>query len=512
MSTVLIETPLPTVHKTERENGGAIAIRLFLTCWLIYALHVATNTVREIYPALSIADHLSFRVDEYAGMHPDLFEKKGFGWHINSNPGASMIAAIPYAAARPVVDRIVSEVNNRRAASGATAPEYKSPWPMAREFYQRAWSRGLDIKFGLASVITQTLCMAPISAAGVVVMFLLLRRLFQSDVAACFLALLYAFGTPVFFRTGYLNHNLILGHCAFIGFVVLWRTDIFPTLQKPRRCFIAGVLGGAAVLLDYSGVIVLGALFFYLLFTRTERIRAARLYILGSLGPLCILWFYQWASFGHPLYPAQHWMAPVEWINEGYQGVSLPQAGMLLANALDYRYGLFTSCPMLMLALGVLLLSRRFRILPARELALCYGFSLALLLFASSVHYSKLQFNTGIRYLVPAVPFLFLPVAAVLMRMPRHVATLIGAVSIAQAWCMAMYRDVERGAGVLEPVLHVFLGGFQLPALTVVSRIGGSSGGYMESGGSPLPLFALAGVVLFVIWSKKLSQEGSGAL
>ena len=67
----------------------AIAVRLFLTCWLVYALHFATNIVREIYPALSLGDHFSFRVDEYANMHPDLFEKEGYGWHIGNNPGAS---------------------------------------------------------------------------------------------------------------------------------------------------------------------------------------------------------------------------------------------------------------------------------------------------------------------------------------------------------------------------------------------------------------------------------------
>lgn len=77
-----------------------IAMRLFLTCWIIFALHFSTNIVREIYLTLTIGDHASFRVDEYAGLHPDLFEKPGYGWHIGSNPGVSMVAAVPYAIAR----------------------------------------------------------------------------------------------------------------------------------------------------------------------------------------------------------------------------------------------------------------------------------------------------------------------------------------------------------------------------------------------------------------------------
>ena len=181
---------------------ASIAVRLFLTCWIVFVLHFATDIVREIYPALALGDHLSFRVDEYANMHPDLFEKEGYGWHIGNNPGASMLAAIPYTLARPVIDRIVERVREGRAASGLSEPPgYDSPWPMGRDFYAEAWRRGFDIKFGLAAFVIQALCMAPISALGVVVMFFVLRLVFLSDRTALWLALLYGFGTPVFFRT-----------------------------------------------------------------------------------------------------------------------------------------------------------------------------------------------------------------------------------------------------------------------------------------------------------------------
>src|SRR5262245_11433200 len=124
-------------------SSRSIALRLFFTCWLVYTLHFATNTVREIYLALGIGDHFSFRVDEYANMHPDLFEKKGYGWHIGNNPGASMLAAIPYVLARPVIDPIVTRVQQNRATADLTEPpSYNSPWPMQREFYKEAWRRG----------------------------------------------------------------------------------------------------------------------------------------------------------------------------------------------------------------------------------------------------------------------------------------------------------------------------------------------------------------------------------
>jgi hypothetical protein len=62
-----------------------------------------------------------------------------------------------------------------------------------------------------------------------------------------------------------------------------------------------------------------------------------------------------------------------------------------------------------------------------------------------------------------------------------------------------MYRDVERGAGILEPILKIFLGGFQLPILNVLSRMDVYAR-HFEHGPSPLPLFALAAAILCGIW------------
>jgi hypothetical protein len=66
---------------------------------------------------------------------------------------------------------------------------------------------------------------------------------------------------------------------------------------------------------------------------------------------------------------------------------------------------------------------------------------------------------------------------------------------------MAMHRDVERGLGVLDPVLHVFLGGFKLPVFTVLSRMGDQLGEYVAHGVSPLPLFVLAAAILYGVWA-----------
>ncbi len=500
--------------ETQTSVGGLstqqIAVRLFFTCWLIFSLHFSSNIVREIYLALAIGDHLSFKVDEYANMHPDLFEKEGFGWHIGSNPGVSMLAAIPYVMARPVTDFLVQRVRTSREASGASPPAYNTPWPMAKKFFEDSWNRGLDIKFGLAALIMQVFCMAPSSALGAVLMFLVLRTVFPSEKIALWLAILYAFGTPVFFRTGYLNHNLMLGHIAFLGFVAIWNPFQCRTWSVPVRYFLGGLAGGTAILFDYSGVIFLLGIFSYAMvksFSQVsirEAIGEGLWYVLGTLAPVFLLWFYQWQSFGHPFFPGQHWMPPVEWIDRGYQGFSLPQWDLFLLLGFDYRYGLFVTSPLLLLAFWAPLANRTgVGRLPWVELSFILTLFLGLWVFFSCVNYTRLQFNTGLRYMAPILPFLFLPTVVALGRLPSFWVLVIGVLSISQSWALAMYRDVERGLGMLDPILQIFWGGFKLPILTTLSRMEGQFGDIFSNGYSPLPLFLLTAALLYILWTAR---------
>ena len=472
--------------------------RIFVTCWLIYCLHFASNTVREIYPALSLGDSFSLQVDEYAGMHDDIFEKPGYGYHINSNPGASLLAAIPYGVFSPAINTIVARVNEGRSAHGnAHPPAYDSPWENDHVFYAEAWRRGLDVKFGLAAIVMQTLLMAPVSALAVLGMFLLFRKLEVGETRAVLYSLLFAFGTPVFFRTATINHNMLLGHFAFAGLLLLWNPKQLFRWSDRTRIILAGVAGGAGVLMDYSGAVFLAGLGLLALFKFRE-IRTIVWYAFGALGPLCVLWWAQYVSFGNPFLPAQHWMPPTEFTT-GMDGVTLPAPDLMFANLFDYRFGLFTSAPILVLSLGALWAWRRLRI-PVPELVFLFGSSAVLWLFSSSVQYAHLQFNTGVRYMAPTFALLFIPAALYLMRLPVMFQGLVAVAAITQAWCMAMYRDVERGLGLLEPILHVFTGGLQLPFFTVLSRMNGQYGEYFSNGASPLPLLLLMAAILFVIW------------
>ena len=482
--------------------------RIFLTAWIVFGLHFTTDVVREHYPALALADHLSFRLDEYGGLHPDLFETPGRGWHIGNNPGISMFAAIPYALLRPVIDPIVEGVRERRERAGLTEPPaFESEWPNQRAFFAEAWRRGLDVKLALAAAVTQLLFMAPVCAAGAVLMFALLRRLLPTERQAAGLALLFAFGTPLFYRAGFLNHNMVLGLFAFAAFLFIWSPGRVPKPSERAQFLAAGLAAGLTILFDYSGVVFFAALFLYphlvnrVPLDARSVIRRSFWFGMGGVGPVLLLWFYQWRAFGNPLLPGQHWMPPVEWIELGYQGYGSPQPELLWALAFDHRFGLFAFCPLLLLAFAAPWVERGpGRWLPRRELWSCLAIFAAVWVFFSGSNYTRLQYNTGMRYMAPIVPFLFLPAALVLARWPRIVQALVAALSVGLTWSLALYREVERPLGVFDPVVRTLVDGPELPVLEALEKTGGAYGGLGAEGTSPIGLMLLAGALVWIVW------------
>lgn len=490
-------------------STAGVRLRLFLTCWVVFVLHFATDFVREHYLVISMVEDHSYALDKYYGLHVDIFknppEAKVQGAHHGANPGISMVAAIPYAIFRPAVDFIVNRELAARVARGDTAaPVYQDNRPRRVEFYQKIRRMGLDVRFALVGAITMVFCMAPLSAASTVVMFNILEAMGLVRRVALGFSLLYAFGTPVFFRTGFLNQNLGLGIFAFLGFALIWDPGKQFGWTVPRRFFVAGLLGGLAFLCDYSGAILMGLLGFYAWWRASDEagvaggFRLSLWYLLGCLPGILLLWQYQYESFGNPFLPPQNWMAPVEWIDVGYKGVGGIRPNLLRLLLVDPRYGLLITTPIAILAFAAPWLARRNpHPLPFREALVCVGLTAAMVLFFGTVQYTQLQWVTGIRYLAAILPFVFLAAVPALLRLPRVLTYAIALLSVVVSWSLAMVRS--QGS-VLDNLQHVFVEGFQLPWLTVLSKLATQYAPWLTHGVSALPLMALTGVVVYLIW------------
>lgn len=498
------------------QPGRSTASRLFLTVWLIYAMHATTNVVRETYLAISLGGHASIRVDEYLGLHPDLFEIPGRGAYITNNPGASILGGLAYAFVHPVI-RLAVKLKPSIAAPKPPA-RYDDPRPNRTKFMNRSRARGLDVVLGLAALGIGVLLMAPLGGLAAVVMYNALRSRLGNDTEALWWALIYAFATPIFFRSAFLNQNVILAHCALGAWLALTGINYRRPQEtgsgigdepSPRSFYVAGLLLGIGLLSDYSALpllLVFGLWIFSDGWWAGGPAKAVRLslwYIAGILGPLVVLLGYQWLAFGNPLFPAQRYMPPTPYSVRGILGFSLPTAELLWGSLFDPRYGLFAFCPLLLAAFAAPFVKDRREGPSDRELGWIFAAFAALYLFSSATQFANLQWNTGVRYMVPAVPLLFLAAVPVLRRMPSAVRAGVVLVSLIISLAVTMTReDVATGLSLL------FQQGPTLPVLIVIRKMQSGYAGLQLPWYTILILYAVLAVVLALVWRGARKEIG----
>jgi hypothetical protein len=499
-----------SMSRIDQASPRSVSVRLFLTCWIVYCLHFATNFVREHYLALTLAERFSFRMDEFLGYMPDtdIIDVPGYGVHIGGNPGGSMIAAVSLAPFMPAINQVNAVVQQRRGQQRLEeTPVYNDHRPNRRIFYEKVWKQGLDVKFALVEAVTLVFCSAVWSAASAIVILKILRRVGLSQSQSLFFSLFYAFATPVFFRTGHLTHNLLAGHCALFSFAC-----VFFTWQEERvrkAIFWSGLFAGMTILIDYSGVPMLLCLAAYAGYRRASRVGLPRAvgelvtFGLGAALPVGLLMLYQYRCFGNAIMPPQHHMPRPQWLPEGYpkSGFGVPTFDLLWRTLLDNRYGLFAYCPALVLGIyGLLRFGRQQRLFGPAERVFFVAFTAALWIFFSSTQYTIIQWNTGLRYLLPVVPFLLLGTVEVMSTWPRRWIYLTWATMFTLSWCLAMIRE-----SVSESVIRVMTSGFQLPWLTVLKKMAPQYLNFLEQGASPLPLILFVFAVICLIWYPEVS-------
>ena len=420
--------------------------RVFLTCWLAYTVFWTPYIVREHFPAMTLAERGSLNVAPYIGWTEDIFRAPNGGGYINNNPGASMVGAIPLVLLRPLL-KTVDDWNQRRVRTiVSSSGEGKT--------FTRMVAEGREFYFLLVAFVTVALVMAPVTAATVAY---LCSKLIGAGVpapSAAWAALLYGLGTPVFFRTGYLNHNLLVADAGLVAFLMLW--DPAGKALAPALAAAAGLLAGFAFLCDYSGAVVIAVTVLYTWMRSarqpvSERWRTLAAFAAGVIPAVAALAIYQAWAFGAPARPSQYYMSPTAPTSRGYRGIDWPSPALLWANFFDPRFGLFATCPLLMLAFAAPFLTRvRYR-MPRREMWVLLAYFALFVLFCSANQYSWLQTSTGFRYLVPVVPALALLAVQVGQALPRPMRWMLSGAALVQSFIIAAAHqsDVLLAASAL---------------------------------------------------------------
>jgi hypothetical protein len=421
--------PAPAGQPADR----ARSVRVFFACWLVYTVFWAPYIVREHYPAVTLAEQGSLDVERYLGWSDDLFRGPRGGAYINNNPGASLTGAIPLVLFRPLLAR-VDEWNQKLPRKSRKIDSDEWYWLAARD--------GRIFYFLLVGFITVAFVMAPLTAA---VIGWLCSKLIEAGVPGRFAAgaaLLTGLGTPLLFRTGHLNHNLLVADAGFAALLLLW--DPKERSLHPARAFCAGLLGGYSLLCDYSGVVVIitaGAYVWLRARDRGQRLRTLLAFAGGVIPGAAALLVYQGWAFGSFYLPSQQYMPPTAPTSQGYRGLSWPSPALAWALFVDPRFGLFAYCPALILALFAPFAKRGKYRLPRRETWLLLGYFGIFVVFCSANQYSWLQPLTGFRYLVPVVPGLALLAIQTAQSLPRWARIAISWGAVLQSFLIAAVHE-----------------------------------------------------------------------
>jgi hypothetical protein len=477
--------------------------RIFLVAWLLYSVHFATNVVREHYPAFSLVEHGTFRVDEYQGFHSDIFVHRDGHSVIGNQVLVSTLAAIPLWVFDPVLDALERHSLGKLEAGGVRHAEYRTDKPMRREFFRLVKERGLDLRFGAATAITVIFFMAPITAAFLAFFYGVLRGRGASSADATTLAFVLGFGTPLLFRATNLNHNLFVMYAMFIAFALLW---VRPGGDVPiaiSRRLAAGFFGGVTLATDYIGVIILPLLYGYLVLPRLrtaswrQSLRESLPMIAGSLPPIAFLCYSQWAMYGHPFLPGQHWMPDQNvYVHEGMRGFTLPDPELFLQNLFHPGFGLFVWAPILALAfVPTHSYAASSLILPRRERWFVAASVLVFLIFCSMNQYARLQWNSGFRYLVPVVPFLVLALSDHWVRLPRLAQGLLAGGAVLHSWVLTVFREPAHRSWSL-----FFEEGPQLPWYRVLGMTAAPGTPYLNTWWVPAAILAATIAVSAGLW------------
>lgn len=493
---------------------ASIKVRIFIISWIFFTIHFATDVVREHYPAFSLVENGTFKVDKYQGFHPDIFVHTDGHSYIGNNVTASVIAAVPLFFFDPILDAIERYEVRKIRREGVPETQFRSDRPNSVKLMKKVKERGLSLRFGAATVVTSVFLMAPLSALTIVLMFHLLSKRDLPTRKALWLSLLFGFGTPVFFRTAILNHNMLIMYIVFFVFYLLW---ILPGMNFPvslKKRMGAGFLCGLCLALDYSGVIPLLVFFGYLIVRRLSTaslkvsISESIPFVLGSILPVLFLLYSQWAMFGNAFLPGQYWMPDItndsEWYyhnpysESGFRGFTMPKLDLFFLNLFSSSYGIYTYGPILAIGLIPTFFYKRTElILPRPERILVFTYFLLFLTFCSANQYSRLQFNSGFRYLLPLLPLIYLSVCDHLVRLPRLLLIIIVVPILFHSWVISMVRLPYE----VPSKWHLFINeGFQLPWLKVFISTKPESHPVFCSSLLPIAIIILTLFVIFFIW------------
>lgn len=267
----------------------------------------------------------------------------------------------------------------------------------------------------IATIVTAAFA----TACAAVAIYRVARRFGIGEAGAAFAAFGFGLATPAWgWATVFFGH-MVAGSLMFVAFAILLSLEdrSLAAAQVGRRGFAVGAILAWAISVEFTAgpPCVLLALLGLSIARRPGGPGVARFVtgaLIGGLVFLLPLLVYNKAAFASPFKIGYESVEGFEGMRQGFFGLTFPKPGVVASILFGPYRGLFWFSPILLASCWALAADMRLRRLPAVR-ATIVAIALYYVLLNGSYYYWDGGWSTAPRHLMPAVPFLSLPLAFV---------------------------------------------------------------------------------------------------
>ncbi len=435
----------------DREFQRQLALFLLLLLAYVYVFPrwADPNQNSRLDMVLAVVDDGTFQIDRYVENTVD-YARVGDHYYSDKAPGAAFVLIPVYAAMKPVLETpVVASLMERLGSNEA--------------FQQtlRADGSGLleaKVRLAILQVVGAFLAAALPSALMGVLLYRLLGRAIRDPRPRLLAVGAYALLTPA-----YAYSNAFYGHQLSAALLV-GAYYLIATLHRPpsrARLLVVGALLGFSVVAEYPAALLVVVLSAYAVFVLRRQGRLASLFWIGLSGSMVALaWFaYNNAVFGGPLELGYRYSEL--WVDQheaGFLSLTRPHLDALWGITFSRFRGLFLLSPIALLALPGFAYAWRRQELRPEALVSAAALGTMLLFNGSSIMWWG-GYAVGPRYLLPALPFIVLPLALTLERWFEHGwgrALVAGAAlwSLIAVWGLTLAEQAYPPDTLRDPLLE----------------------------------------------------------
>ncbi|MBN8816163.1 MAG: hypothetical protein J0J06_12035 [Sphingomonas sp.] len=360
-----------------------VRILLFVLVWLSCAWFgswaLNPNNSTRMFAAIALVERGDAKIDEFSKLTIDKAEFDGHVY-LDKAPGMTLLALPAMAAAEHVTVRP----------------------PIPPTVWDRDFEHWMTVRLRLAVASVSAL----LTALAAVALFDLALGLTGSAGAACFGAITYALGTPIWGWSTTLFGHAPVADLFVIAVWALWRGG---QERAVRFAVIAGAALGLAALIELQSVLAGSVIALWGAFRLRRPAPVAAAALAGAVTLLVPLIAYNMIAFGTPFRLGYEGVHDFPGMQQGLFGLTSPKLAVLAEIVVGMRRGLLWVAPVLILApFGLWQLAKRQRSLAVMLAAA----ALVVLLVNAAYVYWDGGSSTGPRHAIPVIGLLAIGLAS----------------------------------------------------------------------------------------------------